>query len=313
MLPVFTIKQRATQLGFDLVGITNASAIAPEQVAQFKKWLAKGSAARMDYLHRNFEKRTNPAKLLDSAESVICVALNYNRPADSEPKPDYPAGHIALYARYEDYHSFIKTRLFQLADFIDSIAENKPRFKICVDSVPLAERALAQRAGLGFIGKNHMLKNPTLGPQLFLGEIITDLKLPPDLPAKTNCGSCTKCLKACPTGALDPAGNFDANKCISYLTIEHKGVIAAEFHKKIGNRLFGCDQCVLACPYCNSAAECKNKDFKYYPERAWLSLQQILELNTEEFDTRYKDSALSRAGLEKLKQTAKICLRNSTA
>ncbi len=171
---------------------------------------------------------------------------------------------------------------------------------------------MAARAGLGFIGKNHMLINPKLGTQIFLAEIITNLKLQPDEPMKTNCSNCDECISACPTGALRADGQFDAGKCISYLTIEHRDRIPADLAEKIGARLFGCDECVLACPYQKDAPVCKNKQFKFYSDRAKLSLGEILNLSRESFETKFADSVIKRLGLDGLKRTAQICLANIT-
>ncbi|MHC4314032.1 MAG: tRNA epoxyqueuosine(34) reductase QueG [Planctomycetota bacterium] len=179
-----------------------------------------------------------------------------------------------------------------------------------VDSVPLAERTLAARAGLGFIGKNHMLINPTLGPQICLGEIITSLKLQTDEPIADSCRSCNKCIEACPTGALRTDGQFDANKCISYLTIEYKGQIPADLAERTGVRLFGCDECVLACPYQENAPICNNTHFKYYNDRARLDLGRILNLTEADFEAEFADSPIKRLGLERLKRNAQICLAN---
>ena len=178
------IKHKAIELGFDLFGVTDASPINTEQAEIFAQWLKSGFAGQMAYMHRNLQKRLDPGRLFENAQSIIVVGLNYTPP---KHKPELsgsaaPSGRIADYAQYEDYHSFIKGRLYQLTDFIKSLAGDDLKFKICVDSVPLAERALAVRAGLGFIGKNHMLINPGLGCRIFLGEIITDLKLPADKP-----------------------------------------------------------------------------------------------------------------------------------
>jgi len=304
------IKHKALELGFDLIGITDASPLNTEQVEMFTDWLKSGYAGQMSYLHRNFEKRTQPTELLENAQSIICVGLNYKPPKLKPPDPTAPMGKIANYAQYEDYHPFIKKRLRKLSEFISSVTSQDHKFKICVDSAPLAERALAARAGLGFIGKNRMLINPKLGPQIFLGEIIMTLKLPTDEAITNNCSNCDKCIKACPTGALMPDGRFDANKCINYLTIEYKGRITPYLAEKIANRLFGCDDCVLACPCQEDAPVCKNKQFKFYNNRTKLDLSRILNLTQQNFDTEFDDSTIRRIGLERLKRNARICLDN---
>ncbi len=306
------IKRKALELGFDLIGITDVSPLKTEQVEMFTDWLKSGCAGQMSYLHRNFEKRTQPAKLLENAQSIICVGLNYThlkqqlKPLD----PTAPMGKVANYAQYEDYHPFIKERLRKLTEFISSVTGRGHKFKICVDSAPLAERALAARAGLGFIGKNRMLINPKLGPQIFLGEIVTTLKLPTDELITNNCSNCDKCISACPTGALMPDGQFDANKCINYLTIEYRGRILPDLAEKIADRLFGCDDCVLACPYQKDAPVCKNKQFKFHNDRAKLDLGWILNLTQQDFDTEFAHSTIRRIGLDRLKRNARICLDN---
>jgi epoxyqueuosine reductase len=306
------IKHKAVELGFDLIGITDASPIDKRHIEMLSQWLKSGCAGQMNYLHRNFDKRTNPAKLLENAQSVICVGLNYKPPKHKLKKllPSVPIGKVASYAQYEDYHPFIKERLRKLTQFINYTTGQEHKSKICIDSVPLAERSLAAKAGLGFIGKNHMLINPELGPQLFLGEIITTVKLPTDKPITGNCSKCTKCIEACPTNALMPDGQFEANKCISYLTIEHKDKIHPELAKKIGDRIFGCDECVLACPYKKNAPIYKNKQIKFYHDRSKLDLNRILNLTKREFDTEFSDSTIKRSGLERLQRNTRICLDN---
>ena len=306
------IRQKAIESGFDLVGITDVSPIETRQVEFFAAWLNSGFAGRMDYMHRNLNKRFNPTELLENAKSVIILGLNYKPPKQkiTPPPQQIPTGKIVSYAQYEDYHPFIEKQLRKLIDFIRSTTEQKIRFKICVDSSPLAERALAVRAGLGFIGKNHMLINPKLGCQIFLGEIITSLKLSPDKPISQNCSNCNICTEACPTGALRPDGQFDANKCINYLTIEYKGEISPELAKLIGCRLFGCEECILACPYQKEAPSCKNKQLKFYPERAIIELRKILDLSDESFETKFSDSPIKRLGLERFRRNTLICLEN---
>jgi epoxyqueuosine reductase len=179
-----------------------------------------------------------------------------------------------------------------------------------VDSSTLAERSLAVKAGLGFIGKNQMLINPELGCQIFIGEIITDLKLQPDKPVDKNCSTCSLCIETCPTEALRNDGQFDASRCINYLTIEYKGQIPPELAEKFNNRLFGCEECILVCPYHQKAPACKNNQFKYYPDRAELNLQEILVLSEKSFDKKFFDSPIKRTGLERLQLNAQICLKN---
>ncbi|MBN1972793.1 MAG: tRNA epoxyqueuosine(34) reductase QueG [Sedimentisphaerales bacterium] len=319
------IKSKALELGFDLVGVTGAGRIDSEQVEIFQSWLESGCAGQMSYMHNNLDKRINPSQLVENAQSIIITGLNYNPPEKMRfcRTPQTPVGKIASYACYEDYHTFIKKQLHKLADFISSQTDRGIHSKICVDSVPLAERALAVRAGLGFIGKNHMFINPDLGCKIFLGEIITDLKLEFDQPISTGrvrcialkesyCSSCNKCIKVCPTGALRQDGFFDAGRCINYLTIEYKGEISTELAGKIGNRLFGCEECIKVCPYQKNAPVCKNKQFKFYPERAQINLEDVLNLSEELFEEKFRDSVIKRSGLDVLKRNARICLANRT-
>lgn len=307
---VDTIKERALAIGFDAVGITTAEPLNDDQRRYFVRWLDKGNAAGMNYLRNNIEKRFDPGKLLDGAKSVICVALNY------KPPQAIPAGpcRVADYALYEDYHEFIRKRLLLLADFIAQTALEKDiRFKVCVDSIPLAERALVCRAGLGWIGKNKSLIHPHFGCQLLLGELITTLELSPDEPFKENlCGDCTQCLQACPTGALSVDGEFDSRKCISYLTIEDKSNIPQNLAEKIGNRLFGCDACILACPFHAKAPACANKDFRFFPWRNVLRSEEILNWTWDDFESYFKGSPIERLGLERLCRNARICRQNAT-
>jgi epoxyqueuosine reductase len=301
------IKQYCMELGFDAVGITTTDPVDAELVAFFKAWLGDGCAAKMGYLHRNIDKRFDPGQLLKGARSVICVALNY-RPAAEELSEDTPI-RIARFGQHEDYHPFIKNRLFRLADFINNemgVSDNI-QFKACVDSVPIAERALAQRAGLGFVGKNHMLINPKLGSQFLLGELITTLELEPDEPfEQIPCGDCGRCIRACPNGALGFDGSFDARRCISYLTIEEPEDIPAEYKNKIGNRIFGCDECILACPHELNTPPQQNSDFQFHPEWQHLTPDQIQNMTEDKFQKTFAGSGFIRLGLNRLKRNTEI-------
>ncbi|MFH1717451.1 MAG: tRNA epoxyqueuosine(34) reductase QueG [Planctomycetota bacterium] len=306
------IKHKTIELGFDLVGITDASPIDAEQAEIFADWLKSGFAGQMHYMHRNLEKRLDPAKLLENAQSVIVVGLNYTPPGQTPTQPAEPSGKVAGYAQFEDYHPFMKERLRRLVDFMRSHVDAGFNFRICVDSAPVAERALAVRTGLGFVGRNHMLINPRLGCQMFLAEIITDLKLQPDEPIAGDCAGCTECIGACPTGALRDDGRFDAGKCINYLTIEYKGPIPPDLAEKMSDRVFGCDECVLVCPYQENAPACRTAQFRFYSDRARLDLREVLALTAEAFEARFAGSPIERAGLDGLRRNAEICLANVT-
>jgi epoxyqueuosine reductase len=304
------IKQKALDVGFDLVGVTTALPVGDGHVGHLRDWLDNGYAADMGYMHRNFDKRINPGALLDGAKSVICVALNYT-PIEDDIETDNPEiAKIAKFALYEDYHGFMKDRLRELAGFIVETAGDDARFKICVDSVPLLERALAQRAGIGFIGTNRMLINPDFGLHLLLGEIITTVELTPDKPMDKPCAECDKCVWACPTRAIKSAGTIDAGKCISYQTIENKSEIPDDIARSIGNNIFGCDKCIDICPYQKFAKEksAKNKQFKFHPERQSLKLTDILEMDEKRFNELFGDSSLKRTGLGKIKATIRKSL-----
>lgn len=320
------IKQKAKSIGFDLVGITTANPIDTAYIEYFKKWLSAGCRGKMRWLAKDIKKRFNPALLLPGAQSIICTAINY-KTAKQSPN-------IASYALYPDYHIYIKNKLFELADFIKNKisknlqpvrsktslmtdgcqrqpASNGLKFKICVDSSPLAERALACRAGLGFIGKNQLLTNPHLGSFLLLGELVTNLPLKPDKPTakKDYCQNCTRCIDACPTGALSANNYFNAGKCISYLTIEHKSRVPEKLKSKISPHFFGCEMCIIACPYNEKAPVCKNRDFKLSPDRQKISPEQILKLSQNDFDALFGDSPINRTGLRQLKRNALICVK----
>jgi epoxyqueuosine reductase len=307
------VKETALSLGFDAVGITHAGPIDDGHRQRFGRWFAAGHAAEMRYMVRLLDKRVDPGRLLKRARSVVCVALNYNPPEfEVVESSSLPIGRIADFAIYDDYHGFMRGRLRRLANAIRrAVAPKASVFRSCVDSVPLAERAIAQRAGLGFIALNHCLIHPRLGCRILLGELVTTVQLTPDLPIDQPCLGCEKCYRACPTGALGRDGSFDAGKCISYLTIEHKGQIGPELAAKIGDRLFGCDECINCCPHQLNAPVASNPDFRIHSERRGISLHDILKWTEGDFDRVVGGSAVHRIGLAQLQRNAQVCLDNA--
>ncbi|MCH7918785.1 MAG: tRNA epoxyqueuosine(34) reductase QueG [Planctomycetes bacterium] len=306
------IKEKTLALGFDAVGITTAQPLDDEVKRYFEGWLASGFGGTMGYLYRNRDKRLNPQLLVPGAQSVIVVGLNY-KPAEVDRNgPSSRAGEVAHYAWYEDYHGFMKKRLYALREFINTLSPEAHQAKVCVDSVPLAERALAVRAGLGFIGKNHMLIHPELGTEMFLGELITTLALPADPPNRDHCLDCDDCLTVCPTGALRSDGRLDASLCINYLTIERHDEIDPVLAKKIGTRVYGCDACIQCCPHTHQAPSCQNQDFTVEEDKVRLDPEAILDLSEEEFARQFSDSPIKRLGLKRLQRNARISLANQT-
>ncbi len=214
-------------IGFDRVGIAPARPLARAQY--YKAWLASGHAAGMAYLHRHVELRADPAKLLPGARSIICVALNYRR-RPAERRTEGPQGRVAMYAQCPDYHVLMRSMLERLLERLRQEAGVHFEARVCVDTAPVLERELACSAGVGWIGKNTCLLDRQLGSYVFLGEMFTTLDLPVDEPVADGCASCTRCVDACPTGALTEAHNLDASRCISYLTIEHRSDIPVALH-----------------------------------------------------------------------------------
>ncbi|MCE5185546.1 MAG: tRNA epoxyqueuosine(34) reductase QueG [Planctomycetaceae bacterium] len=292
------IKAKAIQIGFDVVGITASTPLEKDR-SYFEDWLAAGRAGKMGYLRRNVDKRFDPQRLLNGARSVICTAVQY-QPAAFEGR-DY---RIAAFALYEDYHLAIRQRLLELADYIQMEIGGSIGFKACVDSVPLAERALAKRAGLGFIGRNRMLTHPELGSRLLLGELITTARLEPDSPMERGgCGDCRQCIDHCPAGALTE-GDFDPRRCISCLTIEEADISLPE-QTGLSNYLFGCDECLNACPYNRQAASGAGRILKKHPEWLNLTRQEISDFTQEQFERFFAGSGLFRLGLERLKRNCR--------
>ncbi len=234
-------------LGFDLVGITTAEPLAG--AAHLARWVAEGAHGGMAYMAETAPLRGDPRALLPGARSVVCVAMSYHTAPDP-PAPPPPSGRavVARYARRKDYHKVLKTRLTRLGRLVATLVPGT-RWRSGVDTAPVLEKELAQRAGLGWIGKNTCLINRTLGSELLLGELLTTAALPADEPESDHCGTCTACLVACPTRAFPGPRQLDARRCISYLTIEHRGPMPAALLPSLGEHLFGCDICQAVCPW----------------------------------------------------------------
>jgi epoxyqueuosine reductase len=241
------IRQHALSLGFDDCRFTSAA--PPASAPQFRSWLQDQHHGEMAWLERNADKRTDPQLVLPNARSVITLAISYQTRPRPSPLAPRPSGEIARYARHADYHEVLAGKLKALTRLVNETGGPNTRSLWYVDTGPILERDLAQRAGLGFVGKHTNLISRTLGNWFFLAEILTTLELEPDAPEKNRCGSCSRCLTACPTRAITAPFQLDARLCISYLTIELKGSIPVELRPLIGNRIYGCDDCLAACPW----------------------------------------------------------------
>jgi len=303
------LRQRAVGLGFDACRITPAT--PPDHRAEFQHWLAEKRHGEMAWLERNASKRLNPQEVLAGAQSVITLAVNYNRDPVAHPASRIPHhGLIARYARFKDYHDIIAERLKLLTGFVNELGGSDTRSLWYVDTGPLLERDLAQRAGLGFIGKHTNLISRSLGNWFFLAEILTTLELEPDAPEKNHCGSCTRCLTACPTNAITAPFQLDARRCISYLTIELKGSIPVELRPAIGNRIFGCDDCLTACPWNRFARAGSMMKEHARADLDAPDLLELLALDDAGFKKRFAGTAILRTKRRGLLRNVCVALGN---
>ena len=289
------IKAEALRLGFDVCGIAKAEAISDESIALYNRWTEEGRHGSMQYLERNCNKRFDPTLLVEGCCSIISVALNY--------APVQRIEGISCYAVGNDYHKTIKDRLFLLLKSINEITPTKGR-PFC-DSAPVLERYWAVKAGLGWIGRNRQLILPGKGSFYFLGELLIDQELEYDVPYQGNhCGSCTKCTAQCPTGALSDKG-FDARKCLSYLTIEHRGELPDSIGEKMGKCFYGCDRCLDACPHNRFSVPCSTPELQ--PNEALLKMhwEKWANLTEEEYRSLFAESAVERCGYEQLMRNIK--------
>ena len=302
------IKIWGKEIGFDLIGI--APALPIKRQSHYHQFIQKGFAGEMTWLSRNVDKRLDPRKLVPGAQSIICTAINYYTGDHPSTTPsDRPTGRVARYAWGRDYHVVLKQRLQVLVDNIRAAVGDKVILRRFVDTAPLAEREHAQRAGLGWVGKNGLLINKHLGSWLLLGQIITDLKLELDTPATDHCGTCRRCLDACPTQAFVGPHVLDPRKCISYLTIESRQNIPTELAPKTGNWIFGCDVCQEVCPFNHRTPHTDDADFQPRDRRT-LPLDEIQHFDEETFIQRFGDSSMDRTTAGHMAHVAQNALKN---
>jgi len=302
---MFSIKETALSVGFDACGIAKAEELI-EDASFMKNWLSEGCNGEMSYLERNFEKRINPQILVPGCKSVVVVLLNYF----PEQKQLQSIPQIAKYAYSAiDYHTVIKSKLieleYEICKYYGSDCASQTHQHLFVDSAPVLERRWAERAGLGWIGKNTQLINTQFGSYTFIGVLMLNIEIEADKSISSRCGTCTKCIDACPTQALSE-NKLDARRCISYLTIESRNEIPDKFREKLSNCAFGCDICADICPWnVKYSKPNSHSELKPLPEIVNYDFNSWENLSDENFKLSFKQTALNRAGITKLKQNFK--------
>jgi epoxyqueuosine reductase len=299
------VKSFAARLGFDAVGICD---LRPIERAALRPWLAAGHAGTMAYMGRQADRRERPADIVSGATRAVVTLSSYYRPGVAPAA----GARVARYAWGDDYHRVLGERLTALATHLCSLGASRERTRTYVDAGPLPERELAQRAGLGWIAKNTMLIHPGIGSYTFIGCVLTDLELTCDASFATDhCGSCRACLDLCPTGAIVAPYRLDARRCISYLTIEHDGPIPEALRPLMGNRIYGCDDCQLACPW-NEKFALPSGEPRFAPRRelAAPSAERLARIGDEDFDRTYADTAFARTRAAGLRRNARAVLAN---
>lgn len=301
------IKRRSREVGFDAVGITDLQ--PPPHAEAFRRWLEVGMAGTMTYMSHQASRRLDPRTIVAGAGRAVVLVKNYFQP---DPPPHTGTGRVAKYARGEDYHVALKPPLQELAQYVRSLGTPDTIAEWYVDFGPVPERELAQRAGLGWIGKNTMLIDPTRGSYFFLAAVLTDLEIAVDQPFEADrCGSCRRCLDACPTDAFPEERVLDSRRCISYLTIEHRGEIDPSIHEAMGDWVFGCDICQDVCPWnVKFAVADADSQLGADPALASLDLLELATITDDAFDSRFGWTALERPGPNGMRRNARIALHN---
>ena len=294
------IKSQASRLGFDACGFASATPVDDEAESRYDRWIELGHNGCMQWAAGHRDLRHDPSMLLEGAQTVIALAMNYY-PARFQPEGTL---RVAYYAYGRDYHEVLREKMSELAHFIEQITHCATR--PCVDSAPIRERYWAQRAGLGFIGRNNCLIIPGKGSYFFLGEIVTSASLPPDEPCTLTCGNCGKCVEACPAGALHREGAADCNRCLSCLLIEnHEATLPAWVSDVVGDKVVGCDECQLCCPHNAPAKATQVEDFAPTQAVMTLTRQGVEAMTSSQFKRAFAHSAISRLRYKTL-------LRNAT-
>ena len=297
------IRTIAMEMGADAVGFAPIAQVADSEIAKYKNWLSHGNHAGMSYLERYMEQRQHPQLLLPQASSVIILAVSYYPPQ----RQDATAPKVAKYALGRDYHKVMKRLLLGLAERIHT--EVAPHtYRAMVDTAPFLERYWAEQSGIGFIGHHRNLIVPRVGSFLFLGELLTSLRLESDQRCSHSCHDCQRCLKACPTGALT-VEELNAHRCINYLTIEHQGAIPPELAQRFGRRFYGCDTCQDVCPYNQSPKPASL--FTPFPQLLHLDRKDLEELDEEHYATLFYGTAMTRAKLPEMQRNTEVYLSNN--
>ncbi|XYH92533.1 tRNA epoxyqueuosine(34) reductase QueG [Sorangium sp. So ce1128] len=310
------VREQAFALGFDVVGVARADEPLGVEHARYLEFIERGMHGEMGYLAEYSEqrRRLDTSAILEGARSVVCVGRRYARPKESEGRDPSLAQSVARYARGQDYHNHLKRRLRRLASFIRSLAPSVLARPLC-DVEPVMERAWAARAGIGFVGKNGLLITPGQGSYQLLGEVVTTLPLVPDVPIAERCGSCTRCLDACPTQAFDAPFVLDPRRCVAYLTIEQRSEPAEELRPSMGEHLFGCDVCQEVCPFNRTAPPPLERTAPFHPLARWEArdVDDLASLDEQEFDALTVGTPLRRARRGGLARNATIVAANRLA
>ena len=307
------LREQAEQLGFQALGIAGID--LGEDAEHLQRWLAAGRHGEMGYMQRHGSKRYRPDELVPGTLRVISLRMDYWPPESGDPWSvinDPCLGYISRYALGRDYHKLLRQRMQALCNWLESKI-GRFGYRVFADSAPVLEKALARNAGLGWIGKHSNLLDKRSGSYFFLGEIYTDLALPVDPPASNHCGTCTRCLSACPTQAIVAPYQVDARRCISYLTIEYDGVIDADLANAMGNRIYGCDDCQLVCPWNKFARLSGEPDFRIRHRLDSRSLLELFAWDEAEFLARTEGSAIRRIGWFRWQRNLAIALSNGPA